>query len=325
LSGDGRYLAFESHATNLTTLPDSNDVADVFVRDRLTGTTRRVSIGRGGQEPNGRSGAPAISSDGRFVTFTSFATNLVVGEGTAGGGEVYVVGLANGDTSRVSIDAAGRTYAAAFAPRISGDGGLVVFTATARASERRHSRSGTTSGNAVYVRDIAAAVTTCVSCDAGTTGRQPAFAPDISVDGGIVVYTVLTGPDPQRTDIAVHDRSTSTTTVITRRGNARSAAARLSGDGRIVAFESWASDLLCDRHCSEEDIDDNLLPDVYLFDRGAARFRRLSGEHRRWWSPSQAPSIDGRGLTVVFSSRQPVGPEDATIDFDLYVCDPACR
>jgi Tol biopolymer transport system component len=225
----------------------------------------------------------------------------------------------------VSIDAAGRPYAAAFAPRISGDGGLVVFTATARASERRHSRSGTTSGNAVYVRDIAAAVTTCISCGADSAGGQPAFAPDISIDGRIVVYSVLTGPRPHRTDIVVHDRSTSTRTVITRHGNARSAAPRLSGDGRMIVFESWASDLLCDRHCSEEDIDDNVLPDVYLFDRAAARFRRLSGEHRRWWSPSHAPGIDGRGQTVVFSSRQPVGPEDATVDFDLYVCDPACR
>ena len=322
LSGDGRHLAFESLATNLTSAPDRNDGLDVFVRDRWLGTTRRVSVGRAGEDANGKSDAPAISRDGSFVAFVSTATNLVAGADPNGAaGDVYRVCLATGETTRVGVDTAGRNYRSSFAPRLSGDGSLVVFGAI----DGAQTDPATKGTRAVYVRNIAAGVTSCVSCDraAGSSGR-PAFAPDISADGQTVVFAVFTGPHPERTDIAVHDRVASTTMVITRQANARSAAPRLSGDGRTIVFESWASDLLCDRRCSEDDLDDNLLPDVYLFDRESARVRRVSGGHRVWWSPSRLPAIDGGGRTVVFSSRQPFGPEDATVDFDLFVCDPIC-
>jgi Tol biopolymer transport system component len=323
LSGDGRHLAFESLATNLTSSPDRNDGLDVFVRDRQLGTTTRVSVGRAGEDANGKSDAPAISRDGSFVAFVSNATNLVPGadpNGTAG--DVYRFCLATGETTRVGVDTAGRSYQSSFAPRLSGDGSLVVFGAI----DGAQTDPATNARRAVYVRDITAGVTSCVSCDrdAGSSGR-PAFTPDISADGQTVVFAVFSGPYPERTDIAVHDRFASRTIVITRQANARSAAPRLSGDGRMIVFESWASDLLCYSRCSEDNLDDNLLPDVYLFDRESARFRRVSGGHRVWWSPSRGPAIDGGGRTVVFSSRQPYGPEDATADYDLFVCDPICH
>jgi hypothetical protein len=51
----------------------------------------------------------------------------------------------------------------------------------------------------------------------------------------------------------------------------------------------------------------------------------VSGERASWWSPNRAPNVDRNGRVVVFSSRQPFGPEDATVDFDLYVCHPTCQ
>ena len=79
ISADGRFVAFDSVATNLVP-GDTNGAADVFVRDRQTGTTRRVSVGPGGVQGNDVSVTPAISADGRFVAFESLATNLVPGD-----------------------------------------------------------------------------------------------------------------------------------------------------------------------------------------------------------------------------------------------------
>ena len=72
------------------------------------------------------------------------------------------------------------------------------------------------------------------------------------------------------------------------------------------------------------DADDNVLPDVYVFDRETTGFSRVTGSEKTWWAPSVAPAVDGQGRTIVFSSRQPFGPEDDTVDFDLYVCTPKC-
>jgi DNA-binding CsgD family transcriptional regulator len=78
ISGDGRFVAFESNASNLVQ-GDSNGVMDVFVRDRMLGTTVRVSVTTAGNEANAISRAPAISRDGRYVAFESMASNLVQG------------------------------------------------------------------------------------------------------------------------------------------------------------------------------------------------------------------------------------------------------
>jgi hypothetical protein len=82
--------------------------------------------------------------------------------------------------------------------------------------------------------------------------------------------------------------------------------------------------LLCRGRCRDADLDENLLPDVYVFDRATERFNRASGGSVTWWAPSLGPVIDGRGQVVVFSSREPFGPEDLTSDFDLFVCSPVC-
>jgi Tol biopolymer transport system component len=82
ISADGRFVAFESDATNLVP-GDTNGAIDVFVRDRQTGTTRRISVGPGGVQGNSDSGGPAISADGRFVAFVSNASNLVPGDSNA--------------------------------------------------------------------------------------------------------------------------------------------------------------------------------------------------------------------------------------------------
>src|SRR5439155_2012969 len=78
-SGDGRYVAFESFASTLVP-GDTNDAHDVFVNDRVTGTTERVSVAGDGAQGNDFSGSPAVSADGRYVAFETFAANLVPGD-----------------------------------------------------------------------------------------------------------------------------------------------------------------------------------------------------------------------------------------------------
>jgi Tol biopolymer transport system component len=323
LNTDGRYLAFDSQSTILTGTPDRNEANDVFVRDCLTGTTTRVSVGAEGRDGNGQSTNPALSGDGRWLAFESTATNLVAGEDANGtGSDVFLADLGAGTLTRVGVDSGGRQFARAFSPRISGDGTLVVFAAT-QTLNSSGGRAGGITGSSVYLRDVAAGTTICISCDRGVSAKRlAAFAPDLSADGRIVAFAVPTSQS--RSDIVVYDRASRIATTITRSANARSAAPRLSGDGNIVAFESWASNLLCRGRCRDAEIDENLLPDVYLFDRTRESFERASGGSVTWWTPSLGPAIDGTGQVVVFSSREPFGPEDLTSDFDLFVCSPVC-
>jgi TolB protein len=328
LSADGQYLVFDSAATNLTAVPDRNEVEDIFLRDRLTGTTRRLSVGPGGRDANGKSEGPVISGDGRVVAFVSSATNLVAETDWNGAGsDVFLARVETGEIVRISVDPNGRPFAGALAPSLSNNGRIVVFSGREQPPE---APSGSPRDAlvpfGVYVHDVDSKVTTCISCGRSEAGdRQAAFAPDVSDDGRVVTFVVQSGLHPQRTDVAIHDRTSGVTKIVTRQGNARSAAPRISGNGRFVVFESLASDLLCRKQCSKGEVDENVLPDVYLFDRETSGLRRLSGSGRVWWSPSQSPSIDASGRAVIFSSREPYGPEDVTVDFDLYVCDPACQ
>lgn len=130
LSADGQHVAFASDAPNLVP-GDTNGVKDVFVRDRASGTTRRVSVTNAGkQAPNG-GGDSAVSGDGRYVVFTSGATRLVRGD-TNATGDVFVRDVVHGTTRRVSIsnnEAQGNGGSGA--PAISADGHVVTFASVA--------------------------------------------------------------------------------------------------------------------------------------------------------------------------------------------------
>jgi hypothetical protein len=135
ISDDGRFVAFESQATDLVS-GNSNSNDDVFVRDRLLGTTERVSVDSAGGQADSSSRFPSISADGRFVVFDSAATNLVAGD-TNHGEDVFVHDRQTGTTERVSVDSAGiqaNTGASCPFPAcrlISGDGRYVAFESAA--------------------------------------------------------------------------------------------------------------------------------------------------------------------------------------------------
>jgi hypothetical protein len=130
LSGNGRFVAFDSNATNLTA-GDSNGNGDIFVHDRETGETARVSVASGGGQANLQSLHPSLSFDGRFVAFASFAANLVPGD-TNGRFDVFVHDRQSGDTERVSVASDGTEANDAsgiylLEPSLSGDGTLLAY------------------------------------------------------------------------------------------------------------------------------------------------------------------------------------------------------
>ena len=131
LSKDGRFVAFDSKATNLVP-GDTNRSYDVFVRDRQAGTTERVSVRPGGNQANGVSGYPSISADGQLVAFTSIAPNLVAGD-TNGTHDIFVRDRQHHTTTRVSVGADGAQGNARTrgAPAISADGSVVAFNSDA--------------------------------------------------------------------------------------------------------------------------------------------------------------------------------------------------
>jgi WD40-like Beta Propeller Repeat len=133
ISADGRYVAFSSSADDLVP-GDTNGIGDVFVRDRVTRTTTRVSVSSAGEQanvgaPRGAdlgSRLPAISADGRLVAFNSLAPNLVAGD-TNATEDVFVHDRATGATTRVSVRTdGGQSNGASFRPSFLG-GGLIQF------------------------------------------------------------------------------------------------------------------------------------------------------------------------------------------------------
>ncbi|HEV7534200.1 MAG TPA: hypothetical protein VGP90_01120, partial [Acidimicrobiia bacterium] len=176
LSGDGSVVAFDSFADNLVA-GDSNAASDVFVVDRASGRTARVSMASDGAQGNGGSFNPALSADGRYVAFASDATALVPGDHNRAG-DVFVHDRQTGKTTLVSVTSDGKpANGDSFDPALSADGRFVAFVSDATNLVR-----GDTNGAAdVFVHDRETGRTTRASL--GSDGAQidsDAFSPSIS-------------------------------------------------------------------------------------------------------------------------------------------------
>ncbi len=272
ISADGRSVAFASAAADLVG-DDTNGVADVFVRDRVAGTTVRVSISSSGEQANGASSSPAIARDGRWVAFTSSATNLVSGD-TNGYPDVFLHDLQTGTTTRVSVTSDGSQGAGqSFEPQISGDGRYIAFHTY---SDLAGSGALTGMPNAYRVdRTTGRVEDLCVRWD-GVFLRL-CLSPAISDDGRYVAFEAqgkLAVEDANNTtDIYVRDMVAGTTTRVSvssagAEANNQSVAPSISSDGRFVAFRSHASNLVTG--------DTNGFADVFIRDIASATTERVS-------------------------------------------------
>ena len=186
ISADGKFVAFDSKAFNLVP-GDTNNSGDIFVRDLLTNTTTRVSVGSAGNQGNSNSSYPSISADGKFVTFSSDASNLVPGD-TNNSDDIFVRDLLTNTTTRVSVDSAGNQAIgiSPAAPSISADGRFVVFNSTST----NLVPGDTNASGDVFVRDLSTNTTTRLSVDsAGNQVISNSFRPpSISANGRFVAF-----------------------------------------------------------------------------------------------------------------------------------------
>lgn len=251
LSGDGRYVVFTSYATNLVS-GDTNGVNDVFVRDTLMNTTTRVSVDSSGAQANNQSDFPAISADGRYVVFQSLATNLVSDDTTGGLWDVFIRDLVNNTTTRASISTGGaESNNSSIKPVISADGRYVAFVSYAN-----NLAAGCAGG--ILLRDTVNSATTCASLN--SSGQLPAGGyyvaadPAISADGRYVAFSsdaTNMGNCGAGTihDIFVRDTVNNTAVCVSvdaanAGGNGNSDLPVISADGRYVAFQSSANNLV---------------------------------------------------------------------------------
>jgi Tol biopolymer transport system component len=210
ISGDGRYVAFMSRATNLVS-GDTNGADDVFVHDLQTGQTERVSVSSTAAQGLGSSSSPNISSDGRYVVFSSSAINLVSGD-TNLAPDVFVRDRQIGVTTLVSVASDGTQGSdGSSVPDISADGRWVVFFSAAGNLVSGDSNSGLD----VFVHDRQAGATSRVSVATG--GQQAAGAGGvggpataISDDGRYVAFhsdssDLVTDDTNAKVDVFVHD------------------------------------------------------------------------------------------------------------------------
>jgi Tol biopolymer transport system component len=335
VSADGRFVAFTSDATNLVA-DSSNGHTQVFVRDRLLGTTSLVSVSSGGALANQDSYEPAISADGRFVAFSSYATNLVPGA-TTYARDMFVRDMVAGTTELVSVSSSGAEAMCSPSvicnqqPAISADGRFVAFTSCAS-----NLVPGDTNDRCdVFVRDRVNGSTGRVSVPNGAVGQAgqgngSSYAPSISADGRFVAFTscasnLVPGDTNGRCDEFVRDRSKARTgrvSISTRgaQGNRSSRYPSISADGRFVAFTSNASNLVAG--------DTNHTWDVFLRDRGRGTTSRNSvsstGAQANNSSALVSVSVSADGRYVAFPSlASNLVPHDTNGSYDVFVRDRA--
>ncbi len=399
VSRDGRWVTFASDASNLVR-GDTNHRRDVFVRDTELGTTTRISVSSRGRQANLDSYNPAISDDGRFVVFDSYATNLVPDD-LGRRGDVFLHDRETGTTTRVSrgIDGAETDRDSGFAA-ISGDGTVIAFESSAH-NLRAGSPGGVTdiylvdhagtvldwvstsmlggeanggsgdislsrdgrvvafasaAGNLVpadtnlvddvFVRDRRLGLTRRASVNSvGGEGNDDSGVPSLSADGAVVAFTskasTLTSLDPTTqnvprflvnpgglldgddenfvSDVFVHELASGRTELVSvatdgTQGTAESFDASISGDGRLVAFTSFAEDLVPG--------DTNRSAEVFLRDLTTQQTQRicLGDGDRQGNGASVQPSISADGARVAFSSEASnLVPGDRNRSGDVFV------
>jgi Tol biopolymer transport system component len=289
VSAEGRYVAFDSHASNLVP-EDANDTTDVFRHDRSTGETIRVSVASDGAEANGPSQYPSINADGRYIAFRSEATNLVA-PSPLSLPAVYVHDCETGDTVLVAEGVDGF-------PSISYDGRFVACATYYGLGP-------------IYLHDLLTGETEAVSVASDGHIASSATYPDLSAHASRIVFSssaadLVPGDTNGYLDVFIRDRATSTTFRANMAGDSAQAdgptgsITAISPDGRYITFDSRAANLVAH--------DTNGLGDVFIHDTdtGATNRANLStvGAQTEEYD-SYSPDISSHGRYVVFVSADP--------------------
>jgi Tol biopolymer transport system component len=269
ISGDGRYVVFQSSASNLVP-GDTNGQPDIFIRDLRTGTTSLVSVATGGGPANAASAVPSISDDGDVVSFFSSASNLTSNDKN-GVADVFVRVRSADKTEIVSVSSTGHAQDHSIATGfnqvsdVSRDGRYVAFDSDASTLVHHDTNHRTD----VFVRDRLKKITEIVSeSNSGFEGNNDSYGPVISPDGRFVAFSSLasnlSADDAEGEDTFVRDRKLSATSLVdVGATGARKAPETtdhalqrpsFSAHAHEVAFGSTASNLVDGDTNSAEDI-----------------------------------------------------------------------
>lgn len=323
ISATGRYVAFASDASNLVP-GDTNSTSDVFYRDLAANTTRRVSVATGGAQSDGSSGNPQISADGRFVVYTSEATNLVAND-TNGVQDVFIWSRVTGTTTRVSVSSTGvQANGETWNAYVSGNGNVVAFSSNA-GNLVAHDTNGTTDAF-LWKRATGAVHRIDVSIRGAQIGKG-AVVSAISADGSCVLFAsdspyLVRGDHNGHADAFVWNRTTNRIRLVTRatdgtEQNGDLFAAAISSDGRYVVFVSDATNLVPTATNGHQDVylRDRVLKTTILVSRSAAG-APANG-------PSARPQVTDGARWVLFDSQATnLVPGDTNRSQDVFMRGP---
>jgi Tol biopolymer transport system component len=358
LSADGRYVAYQCSECSLVPgHPGSPRSSEVFLYDRLTGLNTLVSHASSSPtaRPDGQSSLPAISDDGRYVTFWSNATNLIPGQiDTPGTQDLFVFDRLTGGIELVTHvpgapdTAAGRLPISRLLPAdLSADGRFIAFVSYL--PDLVPGQVDTAQTLDVFLRDQVARTTVLVSHTASsqvTAGSAPPFpfgsedGVSMGADGRFLVYESLAtdlvagaSDTNAAKDVFLYDRLTGTSSLVShaagalQAGSAASVLPRISADGSHVAFLSLAADLVPGLPPGQTPGRYNL----YVQDRSAGTTTFI-GEAVKDLYPYNplpvsedplpyAPQLSANGRRIAFTSEAALVPEDSNGTLDVYLWD----
>jgi Tol biopolymer transport system component len=306
VSADGRFIAFRSDATNLVA-GDTNGASDIFVRDRITNTTTRISVSSTGTQANNTSSRPSISANGRYVAFESYANNLVAGD-TNFSPDIFVHDRVTATTTRVSLSTAGaQGDGGGTMPSISADGEWVAFTSQSSTLVPLANNFV----NHVFLRHRPTGVTTLISVTpSGGLENGASDGPTLSADGRFIAFNsssnnLVASPVTTFKSVYVRDRLLGTTVLASKSlgGGAPNETcdfSSISANGRVVAFHTQADNLV--------PLDTNFLTDVFAYELDSGITERISVSSANVQGnagssvSSQATALSADGRYVVFMS-----------------------
>ncbi len=310
IAANGRYIVFESTAGDLVT-NDSNNALDVFQRDVMTDSTQLVSTDQtGASAGNSFSFAPDASNDGQAVAFVSISSDLVGNDTNGGIEDVFFRALSASAPVLISLrnDGAGSGNRRSYDPRISGDGAFVAFVSDANDLVANDMNDVCD----VFVHELLSGATTLVSVNTtGVAANALSAINAISDDGRYVLFQsdasdLVAGDTNNARDVFVRDRVNGVTLLVSatatgKPGNRASGdtgrPAVMSADGRYVAFESLASNLIGSDHNNARDVFVRDLVNAQTTLVSVAFGSPTSGDRR-----SGSPSISADGQRVAFAS-----------------------
>jgi Tol biopolymer transport system component len=353
ISADGSLVAFSSDASNLVSGDDNTctgggaswNCADIFVKNINTGSIERVSTSSEGLQGDWFSESPSISSDGRYVAFASYASNLVSGDSgacDAGNGprncaDIFVKDRETGLTARISITPEGvEGDGDSTAPAISGNGRYVAFTSKADSLAVDDNNQASD----VFIANLDTGAISRISENSESAGGNGfSYQPAISDDGRYIAFTsrasnftagdtgmcLESGAIVNCTDVYLLDFTTGVFTRVSKASggiepDGSSGAPSISADGRVIAFASYAGNLVDTDNVSCNDVEGSVsCSDIFvsklLLGTISLASANSGGAQGDWNSSSPAVSADGQFVAFVsFAANLVKGDTDACTD-----------